>query len=178
MSLLPFFITKERVDALPLELQARIAWLIAEIVRAESATRESTPTEPRPQPAQRATNSPEAEPEVTPKRVSVQDLVRGGLLHDGQEIFCRPLRRQRRNGLHEIGGATVRAKNGSAHVEFRGGRYEHFSPLAAAMLNSHDTAGKPAEAAHGYIYLGVKQGDQLTSINELRHQLLAGSGAS
>jgi Restriction Enzyme Adenine Methylase Associated len=110
---------------------------------------------------------------ATPKRqVMFRELVNAGLLNPGDDIQCRTLTRQRRQGQPSyVKGATV-AADGS--VEFKGQKFYKPSKLAVAMVNSAATDPKQrAKALNGYDYLFAGTSNGLVSLDELRKKLLA-----
>jgi hypothetical protein len=128
-------------------------------------------------PSSKATPVPQPQPRnlapVTLNRqVTFPELLNASLLHSGDEIQCRALTRQRRQGQpSHIKGATV-AADGS--VEFKGQKFYKPSKLAVAMVNSAVIDPKQrAKALNGYDYLFAVTTKGLVSLHELRKQLLA-----
>lgn len=112
---------------------------------------------------------PPATTEDGNRRVAFPEFVKAGLISPGDEIRCRALKRQKRQGAEDyIRGARMSA-DGS--VEFQGKRFFKPSKLALAMVNSNG-AEKPAEALNGYVYLFVQTGNSLVSLDDIRRKLL------
>ena len=107
------------------------------------------------------------------RRITFAELLRAGVLKQGDEIYCKSLKRQQRAGSEAfIKGAKVTDKG---TVDFLGKRFSNPSKLAMAMVN---TNGGNAKALNGYDYLFVqtpKYGP--LPLNELRRQLIEGTPA-
>jgi hypothetical protein len=105
------------------------------------------------------------DPDAGNRRITFPELVKAGLLRFGDELRCRPLKRQRRNGVDAlIGGATV---SGDGSVIFGSERYFVPSKLARAMLNAN---GGNAVATNGYDYLFVERSGGLVCLDQLRQK--------
>jgi hypothetical protein len=104
------------------------------------------------------------------RRVTFPELLQSGLMSAGDEIWCRALRRDRRQGAPDfIKGGKV-TENGT--VEFQGRRFSRPSKLALAMVNSNQSS-RPAPAVNGYDYLFVRSGDSLVSLKKKREELVS-----
>ena len=101
------------------------------------------------------------------RRVTFAKLAAAGLLKTGQEIYCRTLKRQQRNGKPKfIKGARVSPQG---TVEFEGNPFSNPSTLAVSMVKQ--SGGKPT-ALNGFDYLFVQSGKDLVSLKKLRDQLM------
>ena len=113
---------------------------------------------------------PYPSPDNGSRRVTFAELVRGGFLKRGAEIWCRSLKRQQRAGAEDyIKGAKI-ADTGA--VVYQGRQYSNPSKLAVAMVNAN---GGKTEALNGYAYLFVRSGSDLTALDALRKQMLEGT---
>ena len=101
------------------------------------------------------------------QRVTFAKLVAAGLLNTGEEIHCRTLKRQQRDGKPKyVKGARV---NGHGTVDFGGQAYSNASNLAVAMVKQ--SGGKPT-ALNGFDYLFVNSDKTLVPLKRLRDRLM------
>jgi RAMA domain-containing protein len=132
----------------------------------------TAPSIVNPQPAASIDEAPSItiDPNVDSRRITFPELVKAGLLRPGQSLRCRPLKRQKRNGLDTfIEGAKV-ADDGS--VAFQGNKFFVPSQLVKAMLNAN---GGKVVASNGYDYIFVEGATGLVRLSELRQQLMGAS---
>jgi hypothetical protein len=106
---------------------------------------------------------------IASRRITFPELVRAAMLHVGDEIHCRTLKRQQRKGLDSlIRGAKVTS---DGRVEFQEARFSSPSKLAVAMLNAN---GGKVPASNGYEYLHVQTAHGLLPLSKLRERLITG----
>jgi hypothetical protein len=100
-------------------------------------------------------------------RVNFPEFVRAGLLLHGNELFCKTLKRQMRNGTKTHIEAGKVLTDGS--VCYRDKRYLIPSKLAVDVVNAN---GGNTKALNGYDYLFVRVSNKLVSLQELREQFI------
>jgi hypothetical protein len=97
------------------------------------------------------------------RRLTFAKLVGADLLNVGQEIQCRALKRQQRDGKPKyISGARVSPQG---TVEYAGKSFSNPSTLAVAMVKH--SGGKPT-ALNGFDYLVVQSENGLVPLKKLR----------
>jgi hypothetical protein len=100
-------------------------------------------------------------------RATFPEVKGAGLLAPGDELLCKTLRRQQRDGAEQFIEAGRVQPDGS--VEYRGKRYTVPSILARAVINAN---GGNTKAVNGYDYLFVRTPSGVVPLEKLRVEFI------
>lgn len=100
-------------------------------------------------------------------RISFREFTRAGLLAPGDEVLCKALKRQKRDGGEPYLEAGKVSEDG--YVQFQDRRYDVPSDLAVTVVNAN---GGKTKALNGYDYLVIRHGKRLVPLHELRDRFL------